>query len=138
MASDNHNPTVFSTEFGRMCPNCGNPLKNCVCKKAENNPPRKHVDGIVRLFIDRKGRGGKSVTIIDGLPFSLDQLKRTDKIDQTAMWNRWGNKRGKNRNTGRCTRFDTANAPKNGIDCKESRRIIKYSNYFWRNKCKIA
>ncbi len=79
MASDNHNPTVFSTEFGRMCPNCGNPLKNCVCKKAENNPPRKHVDGIVRLFIDRKGRGGKSVTIIDGLPFSLDQLKELTK-----------------------------------------------------------
>jgi translation initiation factor 1 len=62
-----------------MCPNCGKPLKNCVCIKVDNNIPRKHVDGIVRLFIDRKGRGGKSVTIIDGLPFSSDQLRELTK-----------------------------------------------------------
>jgi translation initiation factor 1 len=79
MTSNNQNPTVFSTEFGRLCPNCGNPLKNCICKKAENNSPRKNVDGIVRLFIDRKGRGGKSVTIIDGLPYSSEQLKDLTK-----------------------------------------------------------
>lgn len=75
MASDNHNPTVFSTEFGRMCPKCGKPLKNCVCKKVENDFPKKNADRIVRLFVDRKGRGGKTVTIIDGLPYSSDQLK---------------------------------------------------------------
>jgi translation initiation factor 1 len=75
MASDNQNPTVFSTEFGRMCSKCGKPSNNCVCKKVENISPRKNADNIVRLFIDRKGRGGKSVTIIDGLPYSSEQLK---------------------------------------------------------------
>jgi len=75
MASDNQNPTVFSTEFGRLCPKCGKPLRICVCKKVENNSSKKTSDSIVRLFVDRKGRGGKTVTIIDGLPYSSDQLK---------------------------------------------------------------
>jgi translation initiation factor 1 len=60
------NPTVYSTEHGRMCPKCGKPLEKCICKAGK--PPVKTVDGVVRLFRESKGRKGKTVTLIKGLP----------------------------------------------------------------------
>jgi len=75
MTPVNQNPTVYSTEFGRMCPNCGRTLTKCICKKESRSFPNKKSDGIVRLYLDRKSRGGKIVTIIDGLRYSEEQLK---------------------------------------------------------------
>src|ERR1700681_4716752 len=58
------------------CPTCGKRLDRCTCGQARParqtraepkvvNLPR---DGVVRLLRDRKGRGGKTVTLITGLP----------------------------------------------------------------------
>jgi translation initiation factor 1 len=56
---------VYSTESGRMCPVCRQTQAACVCKAA----PRPAVgDGIVRVSRETKGRGGKAVTLVCGLP----------------------------------------------------------------------
>ncbi|MGE4286916.1 MAG: translation initiation factor Sui1 [Phycisphaerae bacterium] len=64
---------VFSTEFGRMCPDCGKPIDGCVCR-AEQAPPAG--DGIVRLCRETKGRKGKGVTVITGLPLTNSEMKQ--------------------------------------------------------------
>ncbi len=68
------NRTVYSTEHGRVCPDCGKPSQNCECKLKKNIPHVKR-DGIIRLRLERKGRGGKTVTLVEGLPFKEDLLK---------------------------------------------------------------
>jgi translation initiation factor 1 len=57
---------VFSTDSGRVCPGCGWPAKDCRCSgAAEEAVPVKPV---AKLRLEKKGRGGKNVTVVDGLP----------------------------------------------------------------------
>lgn len=63
---------VYSTEAGRMCPSCRQPIGQCVCQARKSMPA---TDGVVRVSHETKGRGGKAVTVIDGL--SLDRLALT-------------------------------------------------------------
>jgi len=63
---------VYSTDSGRLCPQCLRPVADCVCGK---NRPAMVGDGIVRLRRETKGRGGKAVTIVDGLPLAGAELK---------------------------------------------------------------
>lgn len=75
---DNHySRTVYTTESGRVCPNCGKPVAECQCKKSTFGGRKDQFpqDGIVRVSLDRKGRGGKAVTLITGLPGSAEDLK---------------------------------------------------------------
>ena len=67
-----HHPTVYSTEWGRMCPNCGNPADECTCKQQSNRP---RGDGIVRVSRSSKGRKGKTVTVVTGVPMDDNGLK---------------------------------------------------------------
>jgi translation initiation factor 1 len=57
---------VYLTGKGRLCPRCGWPVDACRCSKAgeEKVPPR--ISCVLRL--EKKGRGGKSVTVVAGLP----------------------------------------------------------------------
>src|SRR5260370_35355642 len=59
---------VYSTEGGRIstCPTCGQPYSQCRCDQPP--APSKRKDDIVRVMRDRKQRGGKTVTVIDGWP----------------------------------------------------------------------
>lgn len=77
--ANEENPTVYSTEFGRVCPDCKQPIKNCVCKKKTGQKNKPVSDGTVRLRIDRKKRAGKSVTIIDGIQGNNVDLKALTK-----------------------------------------------------------
>ncbi len=55
------------------CSDCQRPLAGCVCK----NRQQKHgsaADGIVRISRDRKQRGGKTVTVVAGLPPAEAQI----------------------------------------------------------------
>lgn len=61
---------VYSTDGGRMCPECRHVLAECVCKTVARTLPAG--DGVVRVTRETKGRGGKSVTIVKGL--ALDPL----------------------------------------------------------------
>ena len=56
---------VYSTEGGRMCPDCRRPMPECVC--AARARPAPQGDGIVRVSCETKGRGGKAVTLVRGL-----------------------------------------------------------------------
>jgi translation initiation factor 1 len=62
---------VYSTRSGRICPTCGQPADGCVCKSASRVPPS---DGIVRVRREVKGRHGKTVTIVAGIPRDPDAL----------------------------------------------------------------
>jgi len=67
---------VYSTEHGRMCPGCSRPLAECICTKSE---PASPGDGVVRIFRERKGRGGKVVTVIKGAPLDAQGLVQLGK-----------------------------------------------------------
>lgn len=61
---------VYSTDSGRVstCPRCGQPYKKCRCDQPGASAPAKKSDGFVRIMRDRKQRGGKTVTVISGVP----------------------------------------------------------------------
>ena len=61
---------VYSTDTGRHCPDCSQPLAACTC----NNSPPPQGDGIARVRRESKGRGGKTVTTISGVPLALEEL----------------------------------------------------------------
>lgn len=68
---------VYSTDGGRVdtCPVCGQPYKHCRCDQSstQQTAPLKS-DGIVRVMRDRKHRGGKTVTVITGVPASNEAI----------------------------------------------------------------
>lgn len=63
---------VYSTEAGRMCPGCRQPVAQCVCKQVGAAPAG---DGIARVSRETKGRGGKAVTLVKGV--ALDAVALT-------------------------------------------------------------
>lgn len=67
---------VFSTEQGRMCPDCRNPITECTCKQGT----RPIGDGVVRLSRETKGRKGKGVTLVTGIPLDDKELKAFAKV----------------------------------------------------------
>ncbi len=75
MRRNSNGGLVYSTEHGRMCPGCGKPTGQCVCQrvKAETIPPS---DGVVRVSRETKGRKGKGVTLITGIPLGHDDLAK--------------------------------------------------------------
>lgn len=65
--------TVYSTTAGRICPKCGWPQENCACsRQAEEPVPARPV---AKLRVEKKARGGKTVTVVDGLPRNAAFLK---------------------------------------------------------------
>ena len=73
--SDNSRP-VYSSEQGRLCPACGQPVQSCACAKGPIAPGG---DGIARVRREAKGRGGKTVTVITGIPLDSGALKALGK-----------------------------------------------------------
>jgi translation initiation factor 1 len=66
--------TVYSTEHGRHCAKCNRPTELCVCVHQKKQAVKG--DGVVRIGRETKGRKGKGVTIISGLPLAEDDLKQ--------------------------------------------------------------
>ena len=65
---------VYSTGVGKMCPGCGWPVKDCKCSStagSESVPGRI----VAKLRMEKKGRGGKTVTVVYDLPNNADFLK---------------------------------------------------------------
>ena len=59
---------VYSTDSGRMCPACRQPLAACSCAVQARAAHRAAgADGGVRVGRETKGRGGKAVTLVRGL-----------------------------------------------------------------------
>lgn len=76
MAKQSSGGLVFSTEQGRMCPECSNPVADCTCHQTQ----RPEGDGIVRVSRETKGRKGKGVTLITGIPMDEKELKAYAKV----------------------------------------------------------
>lgn len=57
---------VYQTGRGRLCPKCGWPADDCQCSKGAAEPVPAKVTCALR--IEKKGRGGKSVTVVANLP----------------------------------------------------------------------
>ena len=58
--------SVYQTGKGRVCPRCGWPTDDCRCSKAAAEPVPAKITCVLRL--EKKGRGGKTVTVVAGLP----------------------------------------------------------------------
>ena len=67
---------VYSTRQGKTCPACSQPVAKCVCRKKKMVPEG---DGIVRIGRETKGRKGKGVTLITGIPLDSDGLRSLAK-----------------------------------------------------------
>lgn len=72
---------VYSTEGGRMCPACRRPIADCVCGKPAVAAAG---DGPVRVSRESKGRGGKTVTLVRGLPLDAAALVALGKRLRSA------------------------------------------------------
>jgi translation initiation factor 1 len=67
---------VYSTDSGRTCPDCRLAVAQCVCKSAKSRPAS---DGVVRISRSAKGRGGKTVTLVQGVPLDDAALAQLGK-----------------------------------------------------------
>ena len=72
---------VYSTESGRMCPDCRQPVAQCVCGK---QPVAPTGDGVMRVSRETKGRGGKAVTLVKGAALDALALQALGKQLRTA------------------------------------------------------
>lgn len=80
----NNHRLVYSTETGRICPACGKPVFACSCKKkkkakAHKLPAGYPEDGTIRIRREVKGRKGKTVTAIFGVPLENGELRNFAK-----------------------------------------------------------
>lgn len=69
---------VYSTGIGRMCPGCGWPVRDCKCstRAAADQPiPSQPGKVVAKLRMEKKGRSGKTVTVVAGLPRNAAFLK---------------------------------------------------------------
>ena len=73
---------VYSTDAGRMCPECRMPTADCICKQHAKALPK--TDGVVRVSRSSKGRGGKTVTLVKGLALDEAALAQLGKQLRTA------------------------------------------------------
>lgn len=66
---------VFSTETAGKCPVCGWPQRDCQCsaKRAGKDPVPARI--VAKLRAEKKGRGGKTVTVVYGLPLNTAFLE---------------------------------------------------------------
>jgi translation initiation factor 1 len=78
MGKRNDGGLVYSTELGRMCPGCGKAVAECICRELQAGTIPAG-DGIVRVSRETKGRKGKGVTLITGIPVSESGLRSLAK-----------------------------------------------------------
>ena len=64
---------VYATGAGRLCPECGAPIGDCRC--AVGGDEAVPVKIVATLRTEKAGRGGKTVTVVAGLPRNAGFLK---------------------------------------------------------------
>ena len=62
---------IYSKGLGNLCPNCRRAVRECVCPKGA---PGAASLGAVRVGREVKGRAGKGVTTVTGLPLSVPDI----------------------------------------------------------------
>jgi len=69
MADPSKGRLVYSTDRARVCAGCGWPEGDCRCASrapAGDEPVPARI--VAKLRLEKAGRGGKTVTVVDGLP----------------------------------------------------------------------
>ena len=74
MADRRNSRLVYSTSVGRTCAVCGWPENDCTCSTAKANAPIPS-KLVAKLRMEKTGRGGKTVTVVYGLPDNAAFLK---------------------------------------------------------------
>ncbi len=72
LAERSDSRAVYNTQHGRLCPQCQRAILSCVCGA---DRPASVGDNVIRIHRETKGRGGKAVTVIAGIPETADTLK---------------------------------------------------------------
>ena len=75
MSLKNHARLVYSTETAGTCAVCGWPQRNCQCSGRRISKDQVPAHIVAKLRTEKKGRGGKTVTVVYGLPQNIDFLK---------------------------------------------------------------
>jgi translation initiation factor 1 len=70
---------VYSTDSGRTCPACRQAQADCRCKALAAAALVAQGDGIARVTREKQGRGGKTVTVVRGLPLQAEALAALGK-----------------------------------------------------------
>ena len=67
---------VYTTGSGRLCPECARPVAECRCRRSRpaQGVPVAVGDGVVRVGRETKGRKGKGVMVVRGLPLAAEAL----------------------------------------------------------------
>lgn len=73
--ADRNARTVYSTGAGRICPGCGWPQHDCKCSSAVGHDEPVPAKITAKLRMEKAGRGGKTVTVVYGLPRNAAFLK---------------------------------------------------------------
>lgn len=71
----NNSRKVYSTDLGKLCPDCEQAIQACICSKTIHYQG----DGIIRLSRETKGRKGNGVTLISGVTGGEDDIKALAK-----------------------------------------------------------
>lgn len=66
---------VYSTGIGKVCPGCGWPAKDCKCSSKRSADQAVAGRVVAKLRMEKKGRGGKTVTVVYDLPQNEAFLK---------------------------------------------------------------
>jgi translation initiation factor 1 len=66
---------VYSTGIGKVCPRCGWPVKDCKCSSKRSVDESVPGRVVAKLRMEKKGRGGKTVTVVYDLPSNSAFLK---------------------------------------------------------------
>lgn len=66
---------VYSTGVGKVCPGCGWPVKDCKCSSRRSVDESVPGRIVAKLRMEKKGRGGKTVTVVYDLPQNAAFLK---------------------------------------------------------------
>lgn len=84
MAGGDGDRLVYSSEHGRVCPECGRSESRCRCrgkgarariKARDEAAAAQKSDGIVRVGRSTKGRKGKTVSTVTGVPLDEGALQ---------------------------------------------------------------
>ena len=75
---------VYSTETAGKCPVCGWPQRNCQCSSRRDVAAPIPARIVAKLRVEKKGRGGKTVTVVYGLPRNAEFLKELSQELKSA------------------------------------------------------
>jgi len=75
MSDGSNSRPIYSTAAGRICSGCGWPERDCKCSSTIGRDEPVPARIVAKLRMEKKGRGGKTVTLVYGLPRNAGFLK---------------------------------------------------------------